>query len=197
MIPCSDDVRHVTDESLAPFHRNRRRLPRKQRQHECSSKDNRQLVKRNPLSSSGGTDLRISSLNTFTRNGTHIKVTYERINLAQFHALIRRLWNRLAHKTSVEASCKGQVVASESVDVSRPTTETMETGGKEASIKSLLEVIKLIEQGSDVIRLPDRPGPDAEYSRVTNHRATTLSEWFEISWPSLKLQWSQGTCDRR
>ncbi|VEL29731.1 unnamed protein product [Protopolystoma xenopodis] len=31
------------------------------RQHESSSKTNRQLVKRNPPSSSGGTDLRISS----------------------------------------------------------------------------------------------------------------------------------------
>ncbi|VEL11625.1 unnamed protein product [Protopolystoma xenopodis] len=38
----------MTYESLAPFHRNRRRLPRKQRQHESSSKANRQLVKRNP-----------------------------------------------------------------------------------------------------------------------------------------------------
>ncbi|VEL27783.1 unnamed protein product [Protopolystoma xenopodis] len=32
------DVRHMTDESLAPFHRNRGRLPRKPRQHESSSK---------------------------------------------------------------------------------------------------------------------------------------------------------------
>ncbi|VEL14710.1 unnamed protein product [Protopolystoma xenopodis] len=38
MIPCSDDVRHMKHENLAPFHRNRKRLPRKQRQHECSSK---------------------------------------------------------------------------------------------------------------------------------------------------------------
>ncbi|VEL37669.1 unnamed protein product [Protopolystoma xenopodis] len=43
MIFRSDDVRHLTDESLAPFYRNRRRLPRKQRQHESSSKTNRQL----------------------------------------------------------------------------------------------------------------------------------------------------------
>ncbi|VEL17834.1 unnamed protein product [Protopolystoma xenopodis] len=43
-----------------PFHRNRRRLPQKQCQHESSSKANRQLVGRNPPSSSGGTDLRIS-----------------------------------------------------------------------------------------------------------------------------------------
>ncbi|VEL35029.1 unnamed protein product [Protopolystoma xenopodis] len=63
MIPRSDDVRHVTDESLAPFNRNRRRLPRKQRQHECSSKANLP-------SFSGGIDLRISSPNTFTRNGS-------------------------------------------------------------------------------------------------------------------------------
>ncbi|VEL40590.1 unnamed protein product [Protopolystoma xenopodis] len=35
-----------------------------------SSKANRQLVKRNSPSSSGGTDLRISSPNTSTRNGT-------------------------------------------------------------------------------------------------------------------------------
>ncbi|VEL38770.1 unnamed protein product [Protopolystoma xenopodis] len=69
MIPRSDDVRHMKHENLAPFHRNRRRLPRKQRQHECCSKANRQLVKRNPPLSSGGTDLRISSPNTSTRNG--------------------------------------------------------------------------------------------------------------------------------
>ncbi|VEL41885.1 unnamed protein product, partial [Protopolystoma xenopodis] len=68
MLPRSDDVRHMTDESLAPFHWNRRGLPRKQRQHERSSKGKRQLVKRNPPSSSVGTDLRISSPNTFTRN---------------------------------------------------------------------------------------------------------------------------------
>ncbi|VEL42861.1 unnamed protein product [Protopolystoma xenopodis] len=72
MLPRSDNVRHMTDESFAPFHRNRRRLPRKQRQHESSSKANRQLVKRNPLSPFGGTDLRISSPNTFTRNGSRL-----------------------------------------------------------------------------------------------------------------------------
>ncbi|VEL39239.1 unnamed protein product [Protopolystoma xenopodis] len=60
----------MTDESLARFNRNRRRLPRKQRQHESSSKTYRQLVKRNPPSSSGGIDLRVSSSNTFTRNGS-------------------------------------------------------------------------------------------------------------------------------
>ncbi|VEL32279.1 unnamed protein product [Protopolystoma xenopodis] len=60
MLPRSDAVRHMTDESLTPFHRNRKRMPRKQRQHESSNKANRQLVKRNPPSSSGGTDLRIS-----------------------------------------------------------------------------------------------------------------------------------------
>ncbi|VEL38383.1 unnamed protein product [Protopolystoma xenopodis] len=70
LLPRSDDVHHMTDGNLAPFHRNRRRLPRKQRRHECSSKANRQLVKRNPPSSSGGTDLRISSPNTFTRIGS-------------------------------------------------------------------------------------------------------------------------------
>ncbi|VEL29057.1 unnamed protein product [Protopolystoma xenopodis] len=76
---------------LARVHRNQRRLPRKQRQHESSSKANRQLgiegdylgnsVSMNlpvkPIdswssgirhwSSSGGTDIRISSRNTFTR----------------------------------------------------------------------------------------------------------------------------------
>ncbi|VEL36809.1 unnamed protein product [Protopolystoma xenopodis] len=72
MLPRSDDVRHMTDQSLAPFHRNRRRLPRKQRQHESSSKANRQLFKRNPPSSSGGIYLQISSPNTFTRNGKYI-----------------------------------------------------------------------------------------------------------------------------
>ncbi|VEL07489.1 unnamed protein product [Protopolystoma xenopodis] len=70
MLPRFDDVRHMKDENLAPFHRNRRRFPRKQLQHECSSKANRQLVKRNPPSSSGGLDLRISSPNTFTPNGS-------------------------------------------------------------------------------------------------------------------------------
>ncbi|VEL13853.1 unnamed protein product [Protopolystoma xenopodis] len=60
----------MTDESLAPFHRNRRRLPWKQRLHECSGKANRQLVKRNRPSSSGATKLRISSRNTSTRNGS-------------------------------------------------------------------------------------------------------------------------------
>ncbi|VEL39246.1 unnamed protein product [Protopolystoma xenopodis] len=69
MLPRSVDVRQMRDESLAPFNRNRRRLPRKQRQHECSSKANRQRVKRNRPSSSGGTELRISSPNTFTQNG--------------------------------------------------------------------------------------------------------------------------------
>ncbi|VEL43359.1 unnamed protein product [Protopolystoma xenopodis] len=67
MLPRSDDVRHLTHKSSAHVHRNRRRLPWKQRQHEA----NRQLVKRNPPSSSGGTDLRISSPNTFTRNGSN------------------------------------------------------------------------------------------------------------------------------
>ncbi|VEL16457.1 unnamed protein product [Protopolystoma xenopodis] len=61
----------MTDESLAPFNRIRRRLPRKQRPHESSSKANRQLVKRNPPSSSGGTALRISSPNTSTQNETN------------------------------------------------------------------------------------------------------------------------------
>ncbi|VEL33585.1 unnamed protein product [Protopolystoma xenopodis] len=37
MIPCSDDVGHVTDESLSPFQRNRSRLPRKQRPRESSN----------------------------------------------------------------------------------------------------------------------------------------------------------------
>ncbi|VEL14700.1 unnamed protein product [Protopolystoma xenopodis] len=62
----------MTDESLASFHRNRRRLPWKQRQHESSSKANQQLVKRNPPSSSGGTNIRISSPSTFTRNGSKL-----------------------------------------------------------------------------------------------------------------------------
>ncbi|VEL44287.1 unnamed protein product [Protopolystoma xenopodis] len=66
MLPRSDDVRHMTDDSLEPFPQNRRRLLRKQRQHEFSSKANRQLVKRNPPLSSGGTDHRISASSTFT-----------------------------------------------------------------------------------------------------------------------------------
>ncbi|VEL32080.1 unnamed protein product [Protopolystoma xenopodis] len=72
MLPRSDDVRHRTDESLATFHRNRRRLPQKQRQHKSSSKANRQLVKRNSSSSSGGTHHRVSSPNTSTRNGSKL-----------------------------------------------------------------------------------------------------------------------------
>ncbi|VEL09753.1 unnamed protein product [Protopolystoma xenopodis] len=71
MLPRSDDVRHMTDESSARVHWNRRRLPRKQRQHESSCKTNRQLIKRNSPSSSGGTDFKISSPNTFTRNGSN------------------------------------------------------------------------------------------------------------------------------
>ncbi|VEL34300.1 unnamed protein product [Protopolystoma xenopodis] len=50
----------------------------KQRQHESSSKANRQLIKRNRQSSSGGTDLRISSPNTFTRNGNELN-TYKKM----------------------------------------------------------------------------------------------------------------------
>ncbi|VEL12473.1 unnamed protein product [Protopolystoma xenopodis] len=57
MLPCSDEVRHMTDESIAPFHRNPKGLPRKQRQHECSSKANRKLIERNPPSSSSEIDL--------------------------------------------------------------------------------------------------------------------------------------------
>ncbi|VEL17735.1 unnamed protein product [Protopolystoma xenopodis] len=68
MLPRSDDVRHMTDESLPPPHRNRGISPWKQHQYECSSKANRQLVKWNPPSSSGRTGLRISSPNTFPRN---------------------------------------------------------------------------------------------------------------------------------
>ncbi|VEL08208.1 unnamed protein product [Protopolystoma xenopodis] len=79
MAPCSDDVRLMTGESLAPFHRNRRRLTREQRQYESSSKVNRQLVKRDPPLSSGGTDLQISSPNTFTRNGSKLN-NYEARN---------------------------------------------------------------------------------------------------------------------
>ncbi|VEL16388.1 unnamed protein product [Protopolystoma xenopodis] len=72
MIPCSDEGRHVTDESLAAFHRNLRRLPRKQRHRECSGKANRQLVKRNPPSSSGETDVPISLPHIFTQNGSKL-----------------------------------------------------------------------------------------------------------------------------
>ncbi|VEL11101.1 unnamed protein product [Protopolystoma xenopodis] len=43
-ISCSDDVRDIADEILAPFYLNRSRLPRKQRQHESPSKANRQLI---------------------------------------------------------------------------------------------------------------------------------------------------------
>ncbi|VEL38151.1 unnamed protein product [Protopolystoma xenopodis] len=85
MVPRSEDVRHVAHKSLAPFHRNRVRLPRKQRQHEFSSKANRQLVKRNRPSSSGRANLRISSPHTSTRNESKLSsqdsytIEYERI----------------------------------------------------------------------------------------------------------------------
>ncbi|VEL10267.1 unnamed protein product [Protopolystoma xenopodis] len=72
MIPCSDDFRHATDKSLAPFHQKQERLSRKQRQQGGSSKANRQLVKRNPPSSSGEIDFRISSPNPFTQNGNKL-----------------------------------------------------------------------------------------------------------------------------
>ncbi|VEL07185.1 unnamed protein product [Protopolystoma xenopodis] len=72
MLPRFDDVRHMTDESLAPFLRNGRRLPQKRRQHESSSKANRQLVKRIQPSSSGGTEPTISSPNTSTRKGSKL-----------------------------------------------------------------------------------------------------------------------------
>ncbi|VEL41054.1 unnamed protein product [Protopolystoma xenopodis] len=68
MLPRSDHVRHMTHESLVPLDRNRMRLARKQRQHECSSKANQQLFERNLPSSSGRIELRISSPHTFTRN---------------------------------------------------------------------------------------------------------------------------------
>ncbi|VEL26203.1 unnamed protein product [Protopolystoma xenopodis] len=79
MLPRSDDVRQITDENLAPVHRNRMRLLRKQRQHECSSRANRRLVKSNPSSYVGVTDLGISSPNTFTRNGSKLN-KYETID---------------------------------------------------------------------------------------------------------------------
>ncbi|VEL17215.1 unnamed protein product, partial [Protopolystoma xenopodis] len=77
----------MTDESLAPFHRNPRQFPRKQRQHNCSSKANRQLVKRNPPTSSGGIYLRIYSANTFTRNGNYsasLVFVYNRVPASAF-----------------------------------------------------------------------------------------------------------------
>ncbi|VEL16579.1 unnamed protein product [Protopolystoma xenopodis] len=75
MIPRFDDVLDVKDGSVAPCHRNGRRLPRRQRQHECSGKAKRQLVKRNTPSSSGAADLRISSPNTFTRNESKLEIS--------------------------------------------------------------------------------------------------------------------------
>ncbi|VEL30960.1 unnamed protein product [Protopolystoma xenopodis] len=69
MLTRFDDVRHMTDESLAPFHRNRRRLPQKQRQHESSSKANRQLVKRNPpsLGNRVSIDLPVKPIDSWSR----------------------------------------------------------------------------------------------------------------------------------
>ncbi|VEL17841.1 unnamed protein product [Protopolystoma xenopodis] len=85
------------DESLAPFYRNRRRLPRKQRRHECSSKANRQQVKRNPPSSSDGIDLRISSPNTFTRYGSKLINKY----MYSLHEIKWILMETSARSTSV------------------------------------------------------------------------------------------------
>ncbi|VEL37197.1 unnamed protein product [Protopolystoma xenopodis] len=65
MILCFDCACHTTDGSSAHFHRNRKR---EYCQQECLSKANRQLVKRNPSSSSGGMDLQISSAKAITRN---------------------------------------------------------------------------------------------------------------------------------
>ncbi|VEL41663.1 unnamed protein product [Protopolystoma xenopodis] len=59
MLPRSDDVRQMTDERSARVHQNRRRLSRKQRQHESSSKANRQLVKRNPPSSGNSVSMNV------------------------------------------------------------------------------------------------------------------------------------------
>ncbi|VEL24516.1 unnamed protein product [Protopolystoma xenopodis] len=74
----------MTDESLARFHQNRRRLPQKQRQHKSSSKANRQLVKRNPPSSSGGTDLRpvkpIDSWSRGIRRRLLVELTFESLH---------------------------------------------------------------------------------------------------------------------
>ncbi|VEL20410.1 unnamed protein product [Protopolystoma xenopodis] len=111
MLPGFDKVRHMMDESLAPFHRNRSRLPRKQRQQECSSKANLQLVKKNPSSSSGGTELRISSRNPFTRNGSKL-TNYETkdsskpnlsscIQVHPFHAPFAALYFSTACRKSI------------------------------------------------------------------------------------------------
>ncbi|VEL37529.1 unnamed protein product [Protopolystoma xenopodis] len=62
----------MTDKSFAPFHLSQKRLPCKPCYHDCSSKAIRELIKRNPSSSSGGIDLRISSPNNFTRNGKYV-----------------------------------------------------------------------------------------------------------------------------
>ncbi|VEL26387.1 unnamed protein product [Protopolystoma xenopodis] len=72
MISFSDDVRHMTHKNLAPFYRNRSRLPRKQRQRESSSKVIRQLVKRNPPSSSGIRPAFESLRPKLTRNGSKL-----------------------------------------------------------------------------------------------------------------------------
>ncbi|VEL14952.1 unnamed protein product, partial [Protopolystoma xenopodis] len=86
MLPRSDDVRHMTDE---------RRFRRKQRHHECFSKANRQLVKRNLPSSSGGIEFRISSADTFTRNGrfmmSMIKMSLSLENGQHWDKELRRL----------------------------------------------------------------------------------------------------------
>ncbi|VEL39152.1 unnamed protein product [Protopolystoma xenopodis] len=66
MLPRSDDVRH-DGRKLSIFSPESNEIASETI--EYSSKANRQLVKRNPPSSSGGTDLQISLPNTFTRNG--------------------------------------------------------------------------------------------------------------------------------
>ncbi|VEL35527.1 unnamed protein product [Protopolystoma xenopodis] len=55
-----------------------------ERQHESSSKTNRQLVRKNPPSSSGGTELRISSRNTLTRN----EATHENSSKGQGNSIL-------------------------------------------------------------------------------------------------------------
>ncbi|VEL11344.1 unnamed protein product [Protopolystoma xenopodis] len=66
MMPCYVHyVCNMVDESLALF-------DWKQREEECSSKVNRELVKRNQPSSSGRFVLAILSPNTFIRNGNEL-----------------------------------------------------------------------------------------------------------------------------
>ncbi|VEL09551.1 unnamed protein product [Protopolystoma xenopodis] len=129
----------MADESLAPFHRNRKRLPWKQRQHESSSKANQQLVKMKQPSSSGGTDLRISSPNILTRNGIEVATQLEDLKALE------------AAKRAKEASLK---LAESRLEnrLSRPGNENGDDAaqhGLRGEVSTLNQSIEVLEEQID------------------------------------------------